>query len=137
MVFYRSIPMAKNWALMLCAPLLLAALPLFARVPKSERPRVCVLEFPVVQGAYDGWAGWGYGGGRASISGSLQDLMTTELMSAADGKIDRLVDWLGELRHDHNINLIRMNEHSGTSFKEPAEERLRSTLFNEKVCSTL
>jgi curli biogenesis system outer membrane secretion channel CsgG len=83
--------MGKNWALMLCAPLLLAAVPLFARVPKSERPRVCVLEFPVVQGAYDGWAGWGYGGGRASISGSLQDLMTTELMSAADGKI-RLIE---------------------------------------------
>jgi 23S rRNA (adenine2503-C2)-methyltransferase len=41
---------------------------------------------------------------------------------------DRLVDWLGELRHDHNINLIRMNEHSGSSFKEPAEERLKAFL---------
>jgi 23S rRNA (adenine2503-C2)-methyltransferase len=41
---------------------------------------------------------------------------------------DRLVDWLGELRHDHNINLIRMNEHSGAPFKEPAEERLKAFL---------
>jgi curli biogenesis system outer membrane secretion channel CsgG len=83
--------MAKNKALMLCASLLLAVAPVFARAAKPERPRVCVLEFPVVQGAYDGWHGWGYGGGRASISGALQDLFTTELITAADGRI-RLIE---------------------------------------------
>jgi len=83
--------MAKNWALLMFAPLLLAAAPLLARVPKADRPRICVLEFPVVNGAYDGWAGWGYGGGRASISGALQDLMTTNLMTEGEGKV-RLIE---------------------------------------------
>ena len=93
--------MAKNWALLMFAPLLLAAAPLLARVPKADRPRICVLEFPVVQGAYEGWAGWGYGGGRASISGALQDLMTTALMENGEGKIrlierERMAEILGE-----------------------------------------
>jgi len=41
---------------------------------------------------------------------------------------DRLAAWLGELRHGHNINLIRMNEHSGSTFKEPPEVRLQAFL---------
>jgi curli biogenesis system outer membrane secretion channel CsgG len=72
--------------LSLCAPCLLAAV-LGAQTPRNERPRVCVLDFPVASGAYEGWAGWGYGGGRASISGSLQDLMTTSLISEGTGRI--------------------------------------------------
>lgn len=39
---------------------------------------------------------------------------------------DRLVDWLGDLRHRHNVNLIPMNEHPHSSFREPAEERLQA-----------
>ncbi|HEV2845749.1 MAG TPA: 23S rRNA (adenine(2503)-C(2))-methyltransferase RlmN [Thermoanaerobaculia bacterium] len=39
---------------------------------------------------------------------------------------DRLVEWLGELRHRHNVNLIPMNEHSHAPFREPAEERVQA-----------
>ncbi|MEA2604881.1 MAG: rRNA (adenine2503-C2)-methyltransferase [Acidobacteriota bacterium] len=39
---------------------------------------------------------------------------------------DRLADWLGDLRHRHNVNLIPMNEHPHASFREPAEERLQA-----------
>lgn len=39
---------------------------------------------------------------------------------------DRLVEWLGDLRHRHNINLIPMNEHAHASFREPAEERIQA-----------
>jgi len=38
----------------------------------------------------------------------------------------RLADWMGELRHSHNLNLIRMNEHAASSFREPVEDRLRA-----------
>ncbi len=36
---------------------------------------------------------------------------------------DRLVTWLGDLRHRHNVNLIPMNEHEHAPFREPAEDR--------------
>ena len=39
---------------------------------------------------------------------------------------ERLVAWLGELRHRHNVNLIPMNEHAHASFREPAEERVQA-----------
>ena len=39
---------------------------------------------------------------------------------------DRLVEWLGELRHRHNVNLIPMNEHVHSTFREPEEERLQA-----------
>ena len=39
---------------------------------------------------------------------------------------DRLAAWLGELRHRHNVNLIPMNEHDQSPFKEPTEERLQA-----------
>ncbi|HTQ79682.1 MAG TPA: 23S rRNA (adenine(2503)-C(2))-methyltransferase RlmN, partial [Thermoanaerobaculia bacterium] len=39
---------------------------------------------------------------------------------------DRLAGWLGDLRHRHNVNLIPLNEHSHTAFREPAEERLQA-----------
>jgi curli biogenesis system outer membrane secretion channel CsgG len=84
-------PMMKHWTLALCLPFLLAGAAAFAALPKNERPRICVLEFPVVNGAYDGWGGWGYTGGRNSISGALQDLMTTSLLTQGEGKI-RLIE---------------------------------------------
>jgi len=46
---------------------------------------------------------------------------------------DRLADWLGELRQGHNINLIRMNEHEASSFKEPTELRLQGFLDRLKA----
>ena len=39
---------------------------------------------------------------------------------------DRLVEWLGDLRHRHNVNLIPMNEHVHAAFREPAEERIQA-----------
>jgi 23S rRNA (adenine2503-C2)-methyltransferase len=39
---------------------------------------------------------------------------------------DRLAAWLGDLRRRHNVNLIPMNEHSHSDFREPAEERLQA-----------
>ena len=44
--------------------------------------------------------------------------------AAADA--DRLAEWLGELRHRHNVNLIPMNEHAHAPFAEPAEARLQA-----------
>jgi 23S rRNA (adenine2503-C2)-methyltransferase len=41
---------------------------------------------------------------------------------------DRLADWLGELRKGHNINLIRMNEHASSTFRQPSEARLQAFL---------
>jgi 23S rRNA (adenine2503-C2)-methyltransferase len=46
---------------------------------------------------------------------------------------DRLADWLGELRHGHNINLIRMNEHASSRFRQPPEERLQAFLDRLKA----
>ena len=39
---------------------------------------------------------------------------------------ERLVAWLGELRHRHNVNLIPMNEHPHAPFREPVEERVQA-----------
>ncbi|HEX4964364.1 MAG TPA: 23S rRNA (adenine(2503)-C(2))-methyltransferase RlmN [Thermoanaerobaculia bacterium] len=39
---------------------------------------------------------------------------------------DRLADWLGELRHRHNLNLIPMNEHPHSTFRDPGEQRLQA-----------
>lgn len=44
---------------------------------------------------------------------------------------DRLADWLGDLRRRHNVNLIPMNEHEHSPFREPGEERLRA--FAERL----
>lgn len=69
-------------------PVLIACAPAIAApTPKNERPRVVVLDFPVANGAYEGWTGWGYGGGETHISSALQELMTTALISKGEGKI--------------------------------------------------
>jgi 23S rRNA (adenine2503-C2)-methyltransferase len=39
---------------------------------------------------------------------------------------DRLAEWLGDLRHHHNLNLIPMNEHAASGFLEPAEARIQA-----------
>jgi 23S rRNA (adenine2503-C2)-methyltransferase len=39
---------------------------------------------------------------------------------------DRLAAWLGDLRRFHNVNLIPMNEHEHTSFREPTEDRIQA-----------
>ncbi|HOD33634.1 MAG TPA: hypothetical protein PKO12_09150, partial [Holophaga sp.] len=36
----------------------------------------------------------------------------------------RLAAWMGELRRTHNLNLIRMNAHAGSPFREPDEARV-------------
>ena len=36
----------------------------------------------------------------------------------------RLAVWMGELRRTHNLNLIRMNAHAGSPFREPEEARV-------------
>jgi len=46
---------------------------------------------------------------------------------------DRLADWLGELRTGHNINLIRMNEHPASAFREPTQDRMQ--VFLERLKS--
>jgi curli biogenesis system outer membrane secretion channel CsgG len=58
-----------------------------APVPKNDRPRVVVLEFPVAEGAYEGWHGWGYTGGEHHISSVLQELMITALLDKGAGQI--------------------------------------------------
>jgi 23S rRNA (adenine2503-C2)-methyltransferase len=49
---------------------------------------------------------------------------------------DRLVEWLGDLRLRHNLNLIPMNEHSHSPFHEPGEQRLQAfaTRLHEHGC---
>jgi curli biogenesis system outer membrane secretion channel CsgG len=75
--------------------------PAAAAVPKKERPRMVVLDFPVANGAYEGWNGWGYGGGENHISSALQELMTTAMLTKGTGQIrlmerKRLEEVLGE-----------------------------------------
>jgi len=77
----------KPALLALALPCLIAFLPAGAQVPKNNRPRLVVLDFPVANGAYEGWHGWGYGGGETHISSALQELMTTSLMEKGTGKI--------------------------------------------------
>ena len=38
---------------------------------------------------------------------------------------ERLADWLGALRGAHNLNLIPMNEHAASAFREPPEDRVQ------------
>ncbi len=38
----------------------------------------------------------------------------------------RLCEWLGDLRHRHNVNLIPMNEHEASDQKQPTDESLQS-----------
>jgi 23S rRNA (adenine2503-C2)-methyltransferase len=37
---------------------------------------------------------------------------------------DRLAEWMGALRRGHNLNLIRMNEHAASAFREPEDDRI-------------
>ncbi len=39
---------------------------------------------------------------------------------------ERLATWLGDLRRGHNLNLIPMNEHAASDFREPAEDRVQA-----------
>jgi 23S rRNA (adenine2503-C2)-methyltransferase len=39
---------------------------------------------------------------------------------------DRLAAWLGDLRHRNVVNLIPMNQHPHSPFREPTEERLQA-----------
>ena len=48
-----------------------------------------------------------------------------------DEDADRLVEWLGDLRSKHNLNLIPMNEHSASAFHEPAEVRIQA--FSDRL----
>ena len=50
-------------------------------------------------------------------------LLAGENDTEADAQ--RLTDWLGDLRHGHNLNLIPMNEHSASTFREPGEDRIQ------------
>jgi len=79
--------MRNHVLLALSVPCLLAFMPAEAQVPKNSRPRLVVLDFPVANGAYEGWRGWGYGGGETHISSALQELMTTSLLTKGEGKI--------------------------------------------------
>lgn len=85
--------MFRRTLLVASLPALIATVPATAAatVPKNERPRVVVLDFPVANGAYEGWHGWGYGGGETHISSALQELMTTSLLTKGEGKI-RLIE---------------------------------------------
>ncbi len=70
----------------------LALMPLAAQEAGADkRPRVAVLDFPVAEGAWEGWGPGGWQAGEKRISSALQELMITELMEAGDGKI-RLMD---------------------------------------------
>lgn len=78
-VFHRAL-----FALLL--PVLMSYLPAAPTAPvaKGDRPRVVVLEFPVANGAYEGWNGWG---GEHHISSVLEEIMTTALVNKGTGKI--------------------------------------------------
>ncbi len=49
---------------------------------------------------------------------------------------DRVADWLGDLRHRHNVNLIPWNEHPGTEFQTSSEATLQVFLrrLRERGC---
>jgi 23S rRNA (adenine2503-C2)-methyltransferase len=72
--------------------------------------------------------------GRWTLAPGEKLLVEYVLMAGENDTLedaDRLADWLGDLRSGHNINLIRMNEHAASVFKEPAEERL--TVFLNRL----
>ena len=46
---------------------------------------------------------------------------------------ERLADWLGDLKKSHNINLIRMNEHPASRFRQPSEDLLQVFLDRLKA----
>jgi 23S rRNA (adenine2503-C2)-methyltransferase len=50
-------------------------------------------------------------------------LLAGENDTEADAQ--RLADWLGDLRSGHNLNLIPMNEHAASAFREPGEDRVQ------------
>ncbi len=45
-----------------------------------------------------------------------------------DEDADRLAAWLGDLRHRHNVNLIPMNEHDRSDFREPETDQVQRFL---------
>ena len=59
--------------------------------PGDDKLRILIAEFPVFEGAYEGWNGWGYQAGPGQISGALQDLMVSAFMSKAGDQV-RLMD---------------------------------------------
>ena len=71
----------------LVLPCLVMFSPVGAVVPKKERPRLMISEFPVANGAYEGWNGWGYGGGEGHISSVLQDLLISAMLDKAGDKV--------------------------------------------------
>jgi 23S rRNA (adenine2503-C2)-methyltransferase len=57
------------------------------------------------------------------------------LMSGVNDTLEdaeRLAAWMGELKLSHNLNLIRMNEHEGTGFQEPLEDRVTAFVWHLK-----
>lgn len=42
-----------------------------------------------------------------------------------DEDAERLAAWMGGLRHAHNLNLIPMNAHAGSPFREPDPDRIQ------------
>ena len=71
----------------LALPCLLALAPAWGAVPKTDKPRLMISEFPVAKGAYEGWGGWGAGGSEARVSDVLQDLMVTAMVEKAGDKV--------------------------------------------------
>lgn len=48
-----------------------------------------------------------------------------------DADAERLAAWLGDLRSSHNLNLIPMNEHAASAFREPGEDRVQA--FSDRL----
>jgi 23S rRNA (adenine2503-C2)-methyltransferase len=74
--------------------------------------------------------------GRWTLAQGEKFLVEYVLMAGENDTLedaDRLADWLGDLRTGHNINLIRMNEHPSSSFREPPEVRLQAFLERLKA----
>ena len=69
--------------------------------------------------------------GRWTLAPGEKLLVEYVLMAGENDTLedaDRLADWLGDLAHGHNINLIRMNEHDASPFKQPSDLRLQAFL---------
>jgi 23S rRNA (adenine2503-C2)-methyltransferase len=57
------------------------------------------------------------------------------LMGGLNDSLDdahRLAQWLGDLRKNHNLNLIRMNAHAASDIQEPDEERINAFVHKLK-----